>query len=97
MFAGAGRAFTTSRFGTLAPGNLFPRSAAVLPGRRPRPGAPCNESGLTDGLYYFQVTDPAGSVLLSHDKSIEQRLFAVTGGGSPTSSARGTTFSVSGP
>lgn len=80
LFAGAGQAFTTSRFGTLAPGNLFPRSAAVYLAGGPGPGAPCNAPGLTDGLYYFQVTDPAGSVLLSLDKSIEQRLFAVTGG-----------------
>ena len=56
-----------------------PPQRRCLPGRRPGPGAPCSENGLTDGLYYFRVTDPAGSVLLSHDKSIERRLFAVTG------------------
>jgi hypothetical protein len=31
----------------------------------PRPNAPCTAAGLPDGDYYFQVTDPSGSVLLS--------------------------------
>jgi hypothetical protein len=41
--------------------------------------ANCNAGALDDGEYYFQVTNPSGSMLLSSDV-IDERRFRVTGG-----------------
>lgn len=38
-----------------------------------------NSAGLPDGTYYFQVTDPSGSVLLSSDPAIHRQLQVVNG------------------
>ena len=92
-----GAAFTTSRFGTLAPGNLYPRAAAVYLALGPGPGVACNEPGLADGLYYFQVTDPSGSTLLSTDKSVEDRLVLVSRGVLSNFLGTGHTVLPSGP
>jgi hypothetical protein len=45
----------------------------------PGPKAPAHAAGLPDGDYYFQVTDPNGSTLLSTDP-VSNRRFTVNGG-----------------
>ncbi len=40
----------------------------------------CKGGKLTDGIYHFQVTNPSGSVLLSNDSGILERMFQVQGG-----------------
>lgn len=45
----------------------------------PGPGAPQGAAGLDDGVYFFQVTDPSGKVLLSEDE-LRCRQFTVSGG-----------------
>ena len=48
----------------------------------PRPNARCDAAGLPDGHYYFQVTDPSGSMLL-HDLAtdpVSEREVVVEGG-----------------
>lgn len=71
-----GSIFTTFGDGTTVNGNLFPSKSAVYLN-----GGPQNESskGLPDGLYYYQVTDPSGSVLLSTD-DVTCRQLQVVGG-----------------
>ena len=59
-----GHIFTTFQDGTTVNANIYPSKDAVFLN-----GGPQNHSakGLPDGTYYFQVTDPNGSVLLSTD------------------------------
>src|SRR6266481_6900934 len=38
-----------------------------------------NNPGLTDGTYYFQVTDPSGNVLLSTDNAVCRQLLVAGG------------------
>lgn len=75
-----GAIFTTNRFGLQVTGNLYPRAPAVYLAGGPVPGTNCAPPGLQDGLYYFQVTDPTGLVLLSVDKTIDERLVQVASG-----------------
>lgn len=77
--AGRGAIFTTDRDGTVVNGNIYEDCCDVFLNGGPPPNAPCWAAGLPDGEYYFQVTDPSGSVLLSSD-DIEQRRFRVEGG-----------------
>jgi hypothetical protein len=72
-----GSAFVLDRYGAHMPGNTFERLDAVFfsAGR----GVTCTGSPLADGDYYFQITDPAGTVLLSSDL-LEDRRVRVTGG-----------------
>jgi hypothetical protein len=71
-----GHIFTTLSDGTTVNANIFPSKGSVYLN-----GGPQNENskGLPDGTYYFQVTDPAGKVLLSSD-SISCRQLLVSGG-----------------
>lgn len=72
-----GAIFTTVADGTTVNGNIYQSKSDVYLN-----GGPQNEngSGLSpDGLYYFQVTDPSGAVLLSTDP-IECRMVVVSGG-----------------
>src|SRR5688572_21828649 len=77
--AGPGAVFTTDRDGTLVNGNIYEDCCDVFLNGGPPPNAPCTSAGLPDGEYYFQVTNPSGSVLLSSD-NIEQRRFLVEDG-----------------
>lgn len=72
-----GSTFVLNRLGLHVPGNSFPRNDGVYlsGGRAPS----CQSAGLVDGDYYFEITDPAGSVLLTLD-SIEERRVRVAGG-----------------
>src|SRR5437762_13367922 len=71
-----GAIFTTTSDGTTVNGNIYSSKADVYLN-----GGPQNEhaNGLPDGTYYFQVTDPSGSVLLSID-AIGCRELQVTNG-----------------
>jgi hypothetical protein len=80
-FAAAdGAVFTTNRLGAPVAANQFARATAVHLAMAPALGENCGGQGLADGPYYFQVTDPSGLVLLSADRSIEERLVLVSGG-----------------
>ncbi|HWZ45466.1 MAG TPA: hypothetical protein VNW97_18470, partial [Candidatus Saccharimonadales bacterium] len=72
-----GAIFTTSSDGSTVNGNIYPAKDKVYIS-----GGPQNEhpKGLSpDGLYYFQVTDPSGAVLLSTD-DVTCRQVVVSGG-----------------
>ena len=77
--AGPGAIFTTDENGTIVNGNNYDDCCDVYLNGGPPPNAPCTSAGLPDGEYYFQVTNPSGSVLLSTD-DIEQRRFRVEDG-----------------
>lgn len=66
-----------NRLGQHVDGNSFARKDAAYLSAGPGPS--CLAAGLADGDYYFQITDPAGSVLLTRD-AIAERAVRVTGG-----------------
>jgi hypothetical protein len=72
-----GSAFVIDRYGAHMPGNSFERLDAVFfsAGR----GVDCSGTPLVDGDYYFQITDPAGSVLLSNEPLADRKV-RVSGG-----------------
>ena len=74
-----GAIFTTKGDGSLVNGNVYDSKGDVYLNGGPPPNAPCSAAGLPDGEYYFQVTDPSGTVLLSSD-SIAARKVRVSGG-----------------
>ena len=82
----SGAIYTTTSTGTTVNGNIYANKSDVY-----LSGGPQNtkDPGLVpDGLYYFQVTDPSGAVLLSTD-DVTCRQVQVTGGrvaGVPTGS-----------
>jgi hypothetical protein len=63
----SGAIFTTAMNSSFVNGNVYDSKEEVYLNGGPRPNAPCSAAGLPDGHYYFQVTDPSGSVLLSSD------------------------------
>jgi hypothetical protein len=80
---------TTFNTGTTVNANKFPSKETVF-----LDGGPQNTSanGFPDGIYYFQVTDPSGSTLLSTDdvtcrqvQVIGGRFFGHPSGSAPTS------------
>jgi hypothetical protein len=74
-----GAIYTTKGDGSLVNGNVYDSKEEVYLNGGPPPNAPCSAAGLPDGDYYFQVTDPSGTVLLSNDP-IGERKVRVTGG-----------------
>jgi hypothetical protein len=74
-----GMIFTTTEGGDTVNGNIYETNRDVYLNGGPQPNAPCSAAGLPDGDYYFQVTDPSGSTLLSTD-AIENRRVTVSGG-----------------
>jgi hypothetical protein len=62
-----GAIFTTNADSTFVNGNVYDYPEEVYLNGGPRPNAPCTAAGLPEGDYYFQVTDPSGSMLLSTD------------------------------
>lgn len=75
----SGSVYTSDRTGTVVNGNLYKKKSDVYLSGGPGPNAPCSAGGLPDGNYYFQVTNPSGSVLLSQD-AIANREVVVQGG-----------------
>jgi hypothetical protein len=71
-----GAIYTSKSDGTTVNQNLYDSKADVYLN-----GGPQNENanGLPDGTYYFQVTDPSGSDLLSTDLAICRQLLVVNG------------------
>jgi hypothetical protein len=91
----SGAIYTSKNDGTQVNGNLYEFKADVYLNGGPPPSAPCTSGGMNDGDYYFQVTNPSGSLLLSSD-DISNRKFRVSGGvitqnlGAPAPHANGT-------
>jgi hypothetical protein len=75
----SGAIFTTDMNSNFVNGNVYDFMTDVYLNGGPRPNAPCTAAGLPDGDYYFQVTDPSGSQLLSLD-GIADRRVTVAGG-----------------
>jgi hypothetical protein len=74
-----GAIFTTTFDGGFVNANVYESYQDPYLNGGPRPNAPCTAAGLPDGDYYFQVTDPSGSMLLSTD-SIDERKVRVAVG-----------------
>lgn len=76
----SGAIYTSNHKGDVVNGNVFQSKSKVYLNGGPGPGAPCSASGLPDGEYYFQVTDPSGRALLSTSFPIDERKVNVTNG-----------------
>ncbi len=74
-----GAFYVTDPAGAIPAQNRFDAAVDVYLAGGPGPNEPCSSPGLPDGYYFFQVTDPTGTVLLSLD-SIVDRKIAVEGG-----------------
>lgn len=72
-----GEVYTTDVAGVAK--DSFPKGPDAYLAGGPSPSAGCAGNGLADGLYYFQVTDPSGSTLLSGDR-VTDRVVRVFGG-----------------
>jgi hypothetical protein len=68
--------YTTDKTGTEVNQNIYGLASDVY-----LSGGPQNQhhSGLADGTYFFQVTDPSGKVLLSTDNAVCRQLQVVNG------------------
>ena len=75
----SGAIFTTTFDGSVVNGNQYDSKCRVYLDGGPGPNAPAGAAGLPDGDYYFQVTDPSGSQLLSTDP-VSNRRFQVANG-----------------
>ena len=73
----SGAIFTTDQNSNFVNGNVYDSMDDVYLNGGPRPNAPCTAAGLPAGDYFFQVTDPSGSQLLSSD-SIDYRQVTVS-------------------
>jgi len=70
----SGHVFTTIKDGTEVNFNLYGDRADVYISGGPQN---TNASGLPDGTYYFQVTDPSGKTLLSTDNAVCRQVVVV--------------------
>jgi hypothetical protein len=59
--------------------NMFKSRSAVYLAGGPGPNTGCTGNGLANGTYYFQVTNPSGTVLLSTDALVNRRINVVNG------------------
>jgi hypothetical protein len=75
----SGAIFTTTINGSAVNANQYDSKCAVYLDGGPGQHAPAKAAGLPDGDYFFQVTDPNGSQLLSTDP-VSNRQFHVSGG-----------------
>jgi hypothetical protein len=71
-----GAIFTTTSGGTSVNANIYDFKADVYLNGGPQNK---NSAGLPDGFYFFQVTNPSGSVLLSSDDAVCRQLQVVGG------------------
>ncbi len=74
-----GAIFTTDAGGNFVNANVYNGPDEPYLNGGPRPNAPCTAAGLPNGEYYFQVTDPSGSVRLSTDDIEERRIRVFAG------------------
>ncbi len=74
----SGAIYTTNADSSMVNENLYANKDDVYLSGGPRPPS-CSSPGLEDGTYYFQVTDPNGSTLLSTDP-LDCRVVTVTNG-----------------
>lgn len=72
----SGAIFTSLGDGTTVNANLYNAKTDVYLNGGPQNK---NSAGLTDGTYYFQVTDPSGATLLSSDSAVCRQVL-VSGG-----------------
>jgi hypothetical protein len=72
----SGAIYTSTSDGTTTNQNIYDSKADVYLNGGPQN---MNANGLPDGTYYFQVTDPSGSVLLSTDPARCRQLSVVGG------------------
>jgi hypothetical protein len=77
--APSGALFTTVADGSEVNANIYASKDLVYLDGGPGPGAPQGAAGLNDDTYVFQITEPAGRVLLSTDPA-KCRQFVVSGG-----------------
>lgn len=86
-----GALYSTTKDGTAVNNNIFGSLQDVYVSGGPQNS---NASGLPDGTYYFQVTDPGGKTLLSTDNAVCRELTVtggrVSGAAGPCSHANGT-------
>lgn len=75
----SGAIFTTTVDGDTVDGNNYDLKTDVYLNGGPNNPPGCQGGALTDGEYYFQVTNPSGDTLLSED-GIEARRFTVVDG-----------------
>ena len=78
--------FVSTAHGGVPHGNRFETSLDPYLNGGPRGNGKCKSNRLPDGDSYFQVTNPAGNVLLSSD-DLEQRRFTVIDGRIASASA----------
>jgi hypothetical protein len=76
----SGAIFTTLANGSRVNANIYAAKTDVYLDGGPGAKAPAGAAALDEGWYYFQVTEPAGKVLLSIDP-IENRTFHVNAAG----------------
>jgi hypothetical protein len=84
-----GAIYTTEGDGTTVNGNVYQSKNDVYLNGGPQN---VNSKGLPDGTYYFQVTNPSGSDLLSTDLAVCRQVVVINGyvaGASPLSAAAG--------
>jgi hypothetical protein len=74
-----GAIYVTDRFGHHVEGNTFSRPGSIYLVGGPVSGLPCGSPGLADGDYYFELTDPAGTQLLSPDPIADRRVRVLGG------------------
>ncbi|HYY99249.1 MAG TPA: hypothetical protein VE642_11685 [Pyrinomonadaceae bacterium] len=92
-----GAAYTTTKDAAAVDKNIYAATSDVY-----LSGGPQNlhASGLPDGIYYFQVTDPSGKVLLSTDNAVCRQLKVaggrVVGAAGPCPHANGTPNAANG-
>jgi hypothetical protein len=72
----SGAIYTTDSTGTIVNQNHYANTTNVYLNGGPQNN---NSSGLPDGTYYFQVTDPSGATLLSTDDARCRQLIVING------------------
>ncbi len=87
-----GAIYTTDSTGTVVNGNIYQNKQDVYLSGGPQNQ---NSAGLTPGTYYFEVTDPNGSTVLSTDPAVDRQLTVnangvVAGATGPNPHANGT-------
>jgi len=74
--ASSGAVYTTTSDGTAVNANIYGSTDDAYLSGGPQN---LNASGLPDGKYYFQVTDPSGKTLLSSDNAVCRQLTVASG------------------